>query len=429
MDITQIHQLFLNSTGICTDTRKLQKGQLFVALKGEHFDGNKYALSAIENGASYSIVDNNLTNHPKVITVTNALYTLQELAKFHRNYLNIPIIALTGSNGKTTTKELILSVLNTQYNCTATKGNFNNHIGVPLTLLSMDKNTEIGVVEMGANHLKEIAELAEIANPNYGYITNIGKAHLEGFGSEENILIGKTELYEYIKKNKGILFCNSDDPKLTPLAKTIDNSIFFSKNTPNTIQIELKDISPYVNIKFESHCINSKLIGSYNYTNIAASIAIGSHFNISNENIKLAIENYIPDNNRSELITKNSNDIILDAYNANPSSMEEALNNFTTTKTNKNNRSVILGDMFELGRFALEEHQKIVTQISNSNIDNIYLSGNHFFECKINSKKISVFKDTKSLILHLQKNPITNSLILIKGSRGMRLENTLDTFQ
>jgi len=366
MTITQIHQLFTKSNGVCTDTRKLKKGQLFIALKGDNFNGNQYAIKALEKGASYAIIDDNSIKHPKAIIVNNSLTALQELAKFHRNYLNIPIIALTGSNGKTTTKELIHIVLSTQYNCVSTKGNLNNHIGVPLTLLSMDKSTEIGVVEMGANHMEEIAELSQIAQP---------------------------------------------------------------KEKENTIQIKPLDTHNFISISLEGIEINSKLIGSYNFTNIAAAISIGKHLKIEVKNIKAAIENYIPENNRSELTTKGSNDIILDAYNANPSSMKAAIENFIITKTNKNQKIAILGDMFELGAYALKEHQYLVDYVTNSNIDHILLSGNHFSECDINSKKISLFEDSKSLILHLEKHPITNSLLLIKGSRGMKLEQTLHTFE
>jgi len=428
MTTSQIHHLFIKSSGICTDTRKLQKNQLFIALKGHNFDGNQYAIQALENGASYAIIDDATINHDKAILVSDTLKALQELATFHRQHLNIPIIALTGSNGKTTTKELIHSVLKTQYNCIATQGNFNNHIGVPLTLLSMSHDTEIGVVEMGANHLKEIADLSEIARPNYGYITNIGKAHLEGFGSEENILIGKTELYDFIKKNNGILFSNSDDEKLNSLAKSA-NTIFFSKKKANSLSIVLSKSAPFLSVVVNQTEINSKLIGLYNHSNIAAAITIGIHFKISIKNIKTAIENYTPKNNRSELITKKTNHIILDAYNANPSSMKAALENFISMKTNKKQKIAILGDMFELGKHTLSEHQHLINSITNSSIDQIFLTGTHFSSCKINSDKIVLFQDTKSLILHLQKHFITDSLLLIKGSRGMQLEETLVIFE
>ena len=429
MSISEIYVQFLKSTGICTDTRKLKKNQLFFALKGDNFDGNKYALQAIENGASYAIVDDKNNTHPKFILVEDVLTTLQNLAKFHRQQLNIPIIALTGSNGKTTTKELIYEVLKTKYNCTATIGNLNNHIGVPLTLLSMNKDTEIGIVEMGANHLKEIAFLSEIAAPNFGYITNIGKAHLEGFGSEENILIGKTELFDFIKKTNGTIFCNASDPKLSLKAKQL-NAIYFSEEkTEHSLQIKITKTTPFITVAFDNIEVNSNLIGAYNYTNIAASVLIGTHFNISNENIKKAIENYTPTNNRSELIVKKTNHIILDAYNANPSSMIAALNNLISTETNKENTVVILGDMFELGKYAKTEHQKIIKFLENTSIKTAFLAGANFQNTIIRSKKITAFDDSNSLFLHLKKHPILNSLVLIKGSRGMKLEQLLPTFE
>ncbi len=425
MDIKELHQLFLSSGGICTDTRKLSKNQLFFALKGDSFDGNAYALKAIDQGASFAIIDDISIVHSKTILVKNALKTLQELAHFHRNYLNIPIIALTGSNGKTTTKELIHAVLNTKFNCDATFGNLNNHIGVPLTLLKMDSNTEIGVVEMGANHLYEIEQLAAITAPNFGYITNIGKAHLEGFGSQENILIGKTELYRYLDSNNGIIFGNIEDQVLVEKSKK-SKTIYFSNNQHSDYKIKFIEAKPFVKVLAQEIEISSNLIGDYNYTNIAASIAIGLHFNVAVTAIKKAIENYTPNNNRSQLISTKTNQLILDAYNANPSSMIAAINNFENNTTLKNNTIVILGDMFELGEYAKKEHQNIVSHLENSKINTILLVGNHFSECKSLSKKLSFFKDTAAVISHLKEHPIINSDILIKGSRGMKLEQTTE---
>ena len=427
MNIAQIHQLFLNSEGVCTDTRSIKKNQIFIALKGDNFDGNKYASKAIENGALIAIVDDPTIKHSKALHVKDGLETLQKLANYHRNQLNIPIIALTGSNGKTTTKELINVVLSTQYKCTSTKGNLNNHIGVPLTLLDMNPETEIGVVEMGANHMREIAELCEIAQPNYGYITNIGKAHLEGFGSEENILIGKTELYDYIKKTGGTLFCNADDEKLFPLTKEV-STVFFSKKNPHYNPIKLSNTDPFISVQFKTTKINSNLVGTYNYSNIAAGITIGNHFNITANNIKKAIEEYTPKNNRSELVIKGSNKIILDAYNANPSSMKEALNHLNNISTDKNKKIAVLGDMFELGKYAQKEHQLIADLVIPMSINEVLLVGENFNACSINSDKIKVFRDVNSLILHLKEKTYTNSLLLIKGSRGMKLEQTLSVF-
>ena len=426
MDIKKLHSLFLNSTGICTDTRKLKEGQLFFSLKGENFDGNKYAQNAIKKGASYAIIDNKEYLAEQTILTKDVLTKLQELANYHRKHLGIKIIGLTGSNGKTTTKELINAVLETEYKTKATIGNLNNHIGVPLTLLSMTNNTEIGIVEMGANHLKEIALLSKISEPNYGYITNIGKAHLEGFGSKENILIAKTELYKNIESSNGTIFINSDDEKLSKKAVDL-KKIKFSQTEKDGFAISHLESDPFVKIKYNDTIITSKLIGDYNYTNIAASIAIGLHFNIKIENIKKAIENYTPTINRSQLIkTNNSNNIILDAYNANPSSMEVALNHFFKEKTT-HNKVLILGDMFELGEFSREEHQSIVNKISqNSIITKTYLAGENFYNTSVENNKIEKFRTSEDLINHLKKLRINDSKILVKGSRGMKLEQCLE---
>ena len=422
MDIQQLHNIFLQSNGICTDTRKLNKGQLFFALRGDNFNGNQYAIKAIENGAKHAIIDDNSIKHNNCIHVDNVLNTLQELANYHRKNLNSIIIGLTGSNGKTTTKELIHAVLKTTFKTIATVGNLNNHIGVPLTLLNLDKTTEFGIIEMGANHLKEIELLSAIALPDYGYITNIGKAHLEGFGSEENILIGKTELYKHIEKKQGSVFINYEDQKLLNEAQNISR-IEFSKND-NTTNYKIKFLSsdPFVKVRYKDTEITSNLIGEYNYTNIAASIAIGLHFKVSIKNIKTAIESYVPKINRSELIETKNNRLILDAYNANPSSMRAALENFEKTSTNKT-KIVVLGDMFELGKYSAKEHQNITNLIKESNsIKKAYLAGNHFSNTTTEHKMIQSFEDTESLLAVLKNEAIEDAFILIKGSRGMALE-------
>ena len=425
MTISELHQAFLNSTGICTDTRKIKKDNIFFALKGDNFDGNKYAEKAWSAGASLCVIDDKNIKKDKFILTEDVLTLLQKLANYHRNYLNIPIIALTGSNGKTTTKELIATVLHQKYNITATQGNLNNHIGVPLTLLSMNDDTEIGVVEMGANHLKEIELLCNIAEPNYGYITNIGKAHLEGFGSEENILIGKTELYEHIKRKNGLVFSNQDDKKLIQKSEGI-KLVTFSDNKNSNYNTKIIKTTPLVSVEFDDIEINSNLIGEYNYTNIAASIVIGAHFKVNSLDIKKAIESYIPKINRSQLIEKDTNSIILDAYNANPSSMQVAIENFIKTETNKP-KIAILGDMFELGNYALKEHQAIVDLIKESKeINEAYFVGENFYNVKIENEKLYFKDSTESLIIALKKDVITDSLILIKGSRGMALERVLD---
>ena len=327
--IAEIHTLFLKTSSISIDTRKIEKDCLFVALKGENFDANTFTKEALEKGAKYVIIDNkDYYINDKTILVKNSLVTLQELAKFHRNYLGLPIIALTGSNGKTTTKELIHTVLSKKYNTLATIGNLNNHIGVPLTLLRFTKETEIGIVEMGANHQKEIEFLCEIAQPDYGYITNFGKAHLEGFGGVEGVIKGKSEMYTYLKSHNKTVFINSDD--IIQQEKTSDMNKFtfgfYNKNCD--VQISKVTANPMVNIIYNNTEIKSHLIGIYNSNNINAAITIGNYFNVPDNLIKEAIENYIPENNRSQLIIKKNNEIILDAYNANPSSMVAALTNF-----------------------------------------------------------------------------------------------------
>ncbi|SEM02012.1 UDP-N-acetylmuramoyl-tripeptide--D-alanyl-D-alanine ligase [Aquimarina amphilecti] len=423
MDITDLHKLFLKSNGICTDTRKIKNNNLFFALKGDNFNGNTYAKQAIEKGALYAIIDDEkFAVSEQYILVNDTLKTLQNLAKHHREYLNIPIIALTGSNGKTTTKELINCVLSSSYQTTATSGNLNNHIGVPLTLLSMNKNTEIGIVEMGANHQKEIEFLCKIACPDFGYITNIGKAHLEGFGSLEGVLKGKTELYRHLKKHNKLIFLNTEDTKLSKAAEGI-KTYTFSQTQESDITIQLKDVNPMVSVLLENKDIHSHLIGSYNFTNISAAIAIGFYFKINTEKIKTAIESYIPSNNRSQIIQKKESTIILDAYNANPSSMSVAIDNFHSL--DYKNKTVFLGDMFELGDTASDEHQKIAEKTIQTSFNTIYLIGHNFFETSITDPRIIKYRSFEAL---KENEPFSNikDAILIKGSRGMKLERILD---
>ncbi len=423
MDISKLHELFLKSNGICTDTRKIKPNTIFFALKGTNFNGNQYAQQAISNGASYAIIDEKKHKiSEQCILVNNSLNTLQNLASYHRKYLGIPIIALTGSNGKTTTKELIKCVLSAKYNTVATTGNLNNHIGVPLTLLSMNKDTEVGIVEMGANHLKEIDFLSNITHPNYGYITNIGKAHLEGFGSIEGVLKGKTELYKHLKKNNKLIFLNTEDNTLSEAAKGIQTHTFSTTNQSDTT-IKLHQVNPMVEVLYNDTLIKSKLIGTYNFTNISVAIAIGNYFKIDTNHIKNAIESYTPSNNRSQIIEKNEHTIILDAYNANPSSMSIAIDNFE--QFSHNHKVVFLGDMFELGDVAAEEHQKIVNQIISTSCNAIYLIGAHFFNTKTTDNRIRKYLSFKELE---QSDFVlkTKATILIKGSRGMKLERILD---
>ena len=421
-NIEKLHNIFLQSTGICTDTRKLKEGNLFVALKGDNFDGNKYVNFAIENKAIHAITDDAEKETSSSITkVEDSLKTLQELASYHRKFLNIPIVAITGSNGKTTTKELIREVLNQKYNTCSTIGNLNNHIGVPLTLLSMNKETEIGIVEMGANHQGEIKMLCQIAKPDYGYITNFGKAHLEGFGGIDGVIKGKSELYNYLIENNKRIFINFDDEIQIEKSKGAD-IISFSEGNEATYLITFLKASPYIEIATKDIKINSQLIGTYNAKNIASAICMGLYFNVTPSSIKKAIENYQPNNNRSQIINKNSNQIILDAYNANPTSMQAALENIKALEAS--NKTVILGDMFEVGPTSKKEHQNIVNLLESLSFKNMYICGSHFNKCSVT--KVKKFKDFSDLSKHIDQNKITNNTILIKGSRGMALERILD---
>ena len=421
--IEKIYTLFKETHKISTDTRKIEKGSLFFALKGDNFNANKFAKEALDKGASYVIVDEKeyLTDK-RIILVNDVLETLQDLASHHREKLGIPIISLTGSNGKTTTKELINIVLEKKFKTTATKGNLNNHIGVPLTLLSMDEDTEIGIVELGANHPKEIAFLCSIVKPDYGYITNFGKAHLEGFGSLEGVIKAKTELYDYLKEHKKTVFVNSNDVIQVEKAKKIKSISFGTQKAD--YPIEFVSANPFVKVKLDKIEIESKLIGSYNYNNISAAITIGRAFNVSIIEAKEAIESYQPTNNRSQIITIGSNKIILDAYNANPSSMKCALDNFI--QLSDKNKIAILGDMFELGAYAAEEHQAIVTYLEKSNLEKVYLLGENFKKTEIQSKKINCFKNYSDFESHFKKNTVENTTFLVKASRGMALERVLD---
>jgi UDP-N-acetylmuramoyl-tripeptide--D-alanyl-D-alanine ligase len=421
MIIEEIHKHFIKSSGICTDTRSINYNCLFFALKGANFNGNTFANNAIEKGAYKVIIDEKEFQNDHSILVHNVLETLQELATFHRNYLNIPIIALTGSNGKTTTKELINVVLSKKYNTVATKGNLNNHIGVPLTLLAMNSDTEIGVVEMGANHHNEIELLCKIAKPDYGYITNFGKAHLEGFGSFEGVIEAKTEMYQYLKSNSKTVFINFNDKKQLTHSEGINKYTFGNEHQNCTIQ--LLDASNEVLLNYQNAVIQSHLIGHYNYNNIAAAIAIGQFFKVTSENIKAAIENFIPSNNRSQLIEKGNNSIILDAYNANPSSMMAALENFIQSQGDQ--KTVFLGDMFELGPDTEKEHQNIVSYLENNYKGTCYLVGENFNKTKVNASTIYKFKTFEELKKFLNRAPLNNQHILIKGSRGMALERVL----
>lgn len=425
MKIEELYQCFLQSTSICTDTRKIEPNSLFFALKGDNFDANTFAAEALNKGALFVVIDDKkyFTDEDKMLLVPDSLKALQGLANYHRLQLGLPIIALTGSNGKTTTKELINAVLSQQYNTKATIGNLNNHIGVPLTLLSFTEDTDIGIVEMGANHQKEIEMLCRIAQPDFGYITNFGKAHLEGFGGTEGVIKGKSELYQYLEQHDKTAFVNLDDAIQQEKTQNLTRYTF-SQNRGSDVTIQSVSANPMVKIGYENIEIQSHLIGIYNANNINAAISIGKYFNVPTEAIKNAIENYIPSNNRSQLIEKNSNHIILDAYNANPSSMTAALENFAQLEDRS--KIAILGDMFELGNESIDEHQNIVELVSRTPEIKTYFIGKDFFASRVDQPHLHFFATFEDFANYFQNNIPKEHTLLIKGSRGMALERTLE---
>jgi len=425
MNIQDIHNLFLQCKSLSIDTRKIEKDSMFFAIKGENFDANTFAEEALKLGAVFVVIDDaSYFIDERTILVQNSLETLQELSKFHRAYLKLPIIALTGSNGKTTTKELINVVLSKKYKTKATVGNLNNHIGVPLTLLSFTKETEIGIVEMGANHKKEIEFLCAIAQPDFGYITNFGKAHLEGFGGVEGVIEGKSEMYQYLLKNDKLVFVNLEDPIQIEKSAGIKSCTFGVNNNNADVKIKKITANPFVVIDYENFSVESHLIGLYNANNINAAVSIGHYFKVDDEAVKEAIENYIPENNRSQLLKKGSNQIILDAYNANPSSMAVAIANFMQLEDQ--NKIMILGDMFELGKESHQEHKIIVDSLSNQDKSVCYLIGKSFYENKISSTIITFFETFEDFAAYIKTLQFQDNTILIKGSRGMALERTLE---
>ena len=416
MNIQELHQIFLRSNGVCIDTRKIIKKSIFFALKGKNFNGNEFAMAALENGCNYVVIDEiEFQKDERFILVDDVLNCLQQLSNYHRKKLKCPVIGIAVTNGKTTTKELIFAILSLNYKTVATQGNLNNHIGVPLTLLSTPLETEMLIVEMGANHPKEINFLSEIAQPNFGIITNIGKAHLEGFGGYEGVIKTKSELYQYIDKTNGKLFVNSDDDLLLSLSKNSER-IKYGKNS------ELISANPLLEFKFKNTHISTNLIGSYNFYNLSAACSVGDFFGVSIDNCKSAIESYIPTNNRSQIErSEKGNTLILDAYNANPSSMLVAIQSFEKIKAKK--KIAILGDMLELGDDSLKEHQLITEELVKRNFHLVLLVGNEFKQTKNN---FLYFENTNQIKNWIQNNPIQNSTVLLKGSRGIRLESLIE---
>ena len=425
--IGRVYDTIRDGGRVITDSREVREGDLFVALKGENHNGNHYVGQALQQGACFAIVDEAAAVlDERCLLLPDALVFLQRLAWFHRRRLAIPILAITGTNGKTTTKELCHAVLSRKFRTTATKGNFNNHIGVPLTLLSMDSSTEFGIVEMGANHPGEIKALCQIAEPNYGIITNVGYAHLEGFGSYENIARTKGELYDYIIQHDGTLFINNPDSVLDRLAGeyprvTYGRTGCFANGKP-------LQAAPYLVCDLDTtkgHLyIKTKLVGGYNFDNVMAASAVGLHFQIDPLEIQAAIEAYTPSNLRSQWLQTKNNTILLDAYNANPSSMQVALDNFAAMKGE--NKLLIIGEMLELGASSLQAHADLLEKIEQLNLTSVFLIGQSFAPWINKYTFATYFDHTDKLIDYLKQHKIHSSLILVKGSRGNRLERIID---
>lgn len=428
MDIQQLYKIFKQHPTVITDSRKVVKGSLFFALKGSNFNGNQFALQALEKGAAYAVVDEPVDiNDIRIIVVNDVLLTLQHLALHHRRMLGIPILAITGTNGKTTTKELAAAVLSKKFNLRYTQGNLNNHIGVPLTLLSLDEKTEFAVVEMGANHPGEIDFLCRIAEPDFGLITNVGKAHLEGFGSFEMVIQTKTEMYRYLAEKNGNIFINAENTYLMESASDYPEKITYGNKEGVYLRGETLNSGPYLAIRawFPSGVlyISTNLIGAYNTENVIAAAAIGKYFRVDPLKIKDGLEAYVPSNNRSQLIKTENNQIIMDAYNANPSSMQASIHNFLSI--DHPSKTLIIGDMLELGEYSHIEHQNIIDLVSSSPIIRIFVVGKEFNQCNM-PDRYHGFDHASDLAQYLTNNPIKDNLILIKGSRGIGLEKVLD---
>ena len=423
-------EIFYETTGVSTDTRNIQKDSLFICLKGANFNGNEFAQKALDAGAKYVVIDELLVqDNPAFIKVEDSLVYLQKLANYHRNKFDIPVIGITGSNGKTTTKELMAAVLSKKYSVLFTTGNLNNHIGVPLTLLRLTNNHDLAIIEMGANKFKDIEELCGIAEPTHGIITNIGSAHLEGFGSFEGVLKTKLELYQSVQNKQGVIFYNVDDSTLENNLPKATQTITYSAYQQASVRGTLLEMSPFVKMKwnstdYESEEFQTQLIGKYNFYNFLAAIAFGVYFKVQNELISEALSEYTPTNNRSQLQKTETNTLILDAYNANPTSMSSALESFLMIDHNP--KMVILGDMFELGKDSIEEHQKIVNLLEKLNLKAICI-GKNFQAVNSNQTESNItFFETKELAAEFIQNArFKNQLILLKGSRGIGLESII----
>jgi len=425
MSIIDLYDLFIHNPQITTDSRNCPKGSIFFALKGDKFDGNQYAGKALASGSVYAVIDNpDYYIGERTILVDNVLKTLQQLAHHHRKVLGLPIIGITGTNGKTTTKELLAAVLSTKFNLLYTEGNFNNHIGVPLTLLRLTHDHEMAVIEMGASHPGDIKELVDIVHPNYGIITNVGRAHLEGFGSFEGVIRTKGELYDYIRRSKGKIFIKKENEYLQSIAKGIEQ-ITYGNGDDAFASGQVVSCDPFLVFNWKQqgklHTVETHIIGSYNLDNVLAAVAVGRFFKIPAERISRAIAAYEPTNNRSQFKKTDNNELIIDAYNANPSSMKVALDNFITMPVQP--KAIILGDMRELGPTSDELHAEVVAQIKKGQFDKVFLCGEHFSKV---GKEFSPFATTEAMVEELRKQPLKGYHILIKGSHSMGLEKLAD---
>jgi len=425
ISIEELYSIFLKHRIVSTDSRQIVPGCLFFALKGDNFDGNKYTKVALDAGAAFSVIDDLSYDGEQTLLVNDVLEALQLLAQKHRRKYNIPVLAITGSNGKTTTKELINAVLSQQYYVTATKGNLNNHIGVPLTLLGISDETQIAIIEMGANHQGEIAQLCTLAEPTHGLITNIGKAHLGGFGGYEGVIKAKSELYKWLRSSGGEVFVNGGNPLLVELSTGIKRTLYGSqeggfslgKVGENTKMLSIDWINGDNTISLETN-----LVGNYNFENVMAAICVGSYFKVPSGKVKAAINSYLPSNSRSQAMKTAHNSIILDAYNANPTSMQLAIENFRQVKAL--HKIVILGDMLELGDESLAEHLAVVNLVDNSAFDNVILVGPDFK--KVAEEKFICFTTSDEARDWLIKQQLQNYTILVKGSRGIKMEKVLE---
>ena len=424
----ELYLKYRESTGVCTDTRKITPGCMFFALRGENFDGNEFALKALEGGALYSVVDSPALAEiadSRLICVENVLDTLQQLARFHRMQYDIPVVGITGTNGKTTTKELVAAVLRSSFDIVCTQGNLNNHIGVPLTLFNISESTQIAVVEMGANHPGEIALSASLARPTVGLITNVGRAHLEGFGSFEGVKNTKGELYDFLVSVNGKAICNADSEDISQMA-AIRPQMAVEKYGVGYQNAEILPVTvenPYLRIKVDGRVINTNLVGRYNADNVLAAICVGRHFGITLESAAAAIESYVPSNNRSQMVSTGRNLLIVDAYNANYTSMNAALDNFAATEFPS--KSLILGDMLELGEFSRQAHSEILAKARAITSD-IYLVGRSEFRA-VAGESEKVFETSADLKDYIAANPVQGRSILIKGSNGTKLNLLIES--